>query len=116
MRARRLVIVSIAAVSVIGLLWFGLANPFNLFVPRSARFSLSRFQGIELGTSIADAIKLLGEPVKVVKEDRFDPSCPACIAYCFMGEPPNWVISFQEAWLVADQRGRIVRVFVNTEP
>lgn len=115
MRVRLTIGVLVAAV-LFGLLWFISANPLNLFVPKSERFSLRRFQAIKLGTSIADAIRLVGEPVKVVKEGRFDPSCPTCIAYCFMGEPPSWVIGFQEAWLVADQQGKIVQVFVNVEP
>lgn len=116
LRTRRSAITLLSAVAVWCLLWFGFANPFNFFVPQSVRFSLSRFQTIEPGTSVADAVKLLGEPIKVVKEDRFDPSCPTCIDYCFMGEPPNWVVGFKEAWLIADQQGRVVRVFVNTEP
>lgn len=113
---RRLLIILLTAAGAFVVLWLGFANPLNLFVPRSERFSLSRFQTIESGSSIADAIQLLGEPIKVVKVDRFDPSCPACVAYCFMGEPPSWVIGFQEAWLIADQRGQIVQVFLHTEP
>jgi hypothetical protein len=97
-------------------LWLILANPLNLFVPKSENFSLERFQAIEPGTSIADAISILGKPIKVVKTDRFDSSCPACASYCFMGEPPEWLVGFQEAWLIADERGRIVRTFFNTEP
>jgi hypothetical protein len=116
MRSRRLFTVLLAGAVVYGFLWLGFANPFGLFVPRSERFSLSRFQTIKPGTAIAAAIKLLGKPVKVVKEGRFDPSCPTCLAYCFMGEPPKWVIGFHEAWLIADQHGKIVQVFENTEP
>jgi hypothetical protein len=116
MKMRRLVIILLIVACVYALLWFGLANPFNLFVPRSKHFSFSRFRTIKPGAPIEGAIKLLGEPVKVVKENRFDPDCPTCIAYCFMGEPPNWVFGFQEAWLIADRQGKIVQVFVNTEP
>lgn len=115
-KARRPLIILLAVASAYILLWLGFANPLNLFVPRSERFSMSRFQAIEPGSSIADAVKLLGGPIKVVKRGPLDPSCPSCVAYCFMGEPPNWVIGFQEAWLTADQRGQIVRVFVHTEP
>ena len=116
MKVRRIAVTSLAVAGVTSLLWLFLANPYNFFVPRSAHFSTSRFKSIDLGTPIADAIKLLGEPVKIVKEDRFDPSCPSCTAYCFMGEPPDWVISFQEAWLIADHQGRVTRVFINSEP
>lgn len=116
MKWRRPVVFLLTPASLVALLWLGIANPLNLFVPRSARFSQDRFRSIKPGTPIIEAIKLLGEPIKTVREDRFDPSCPACVSYCFMGEPPSWVVSFQEAWLVADQQGRIVRVFVNAEP
>ena len=116
MKVRRPLIILLTLASVYGLAWFGFTNPLNLFVPRSERFSLSRFQTIETGSSISDAITLLGEPIKVVKRDRLDTSCRACIAYCFMGEPPNWVVGFQEAWLTADQQGKIVRVFLHAEP
>lgn len=117
MKARRpIFIVLAAAAAAYVLLWQAVANPFNLFVPRSERFSISLFQTIEPGTSIAEAIKLLGEPIKVVSENRSDPSCPSCVAYCFMGDPPGWVIGFQEAWLIADRRGQIIRVFFHSEP
>lgn len=116
MKMRRSVVALSTVTVVYILLWFSFSNPLNLFVPRSEHFSLKRFQAIEPGTSITDAIKLLGEPIKVVEKDRFDPSCPTCVAYCFMGEPPNWVISFQEAWLIADERGQVVHVFLHTEP
>ena len=116
MKVRHPVVALLVGVFVFGFIWVLLANPFNLFVPRSERFSLTRFKAIEPGTSVADAIKLLGKPVKVVKKDRFDPSCPTCIAYCFMGEPPGWVFGFQEAWLIVDHKGKVVQVFLHTEP
>jgi hypothetical protein len=116
MKVRRFALMSLTISFLCCALWWGLVNPFNAFVPRSERFSLDRFQTISVGSSIMDAIKVLGKPIKVVKEDRSDPSCPTCVSYCFMGEPPSWVVSFQEAWLVADQKGKIVRVFVHREP
>ncbi len=117
MKARRpgLILLAAAAAAYL-LIWPVLANPLNLFVPRSERFSFSLFQTIKPGASIADAIKLLGAPVKIVKENRFDPSCRDCIAYCFLGDPPDWVIGFREAWLIADRQGRIRRTFINSEP
>ncbi|MEO7417874.1 MAG: hypothetical protein ABI163_12500 [Thermoanaerobaculia bacterium] len=116
MKGRRLVFFLLAVASVVALLWFGIANPFNFFVPRSSRFSTSGFREIKLGTPIGEVVKLLGEPVKVVKGNRFDPACVGCVAFCFMGEPPGWVVSFQEAWIIADQRGHVVRVFFHAEP
>jgi hypothetical protein len=116
MKIRRIVTALLVAAFLYALLWQVFANPFNLFVPQSDHFSMKSFRAIKPGTSVAEAINRLGKPIKVVKENRFDPDCPTCIAYCFMGEPPKWVIGFQEAWLIADRQGKIVQVFENTEP
>jgi hypothetical protein len=116
MKVRRLAAILSVLALAYGVLWVCFANPFNAFVPRSEHFSLSRFQTIGVGSSIAEAVRVLGKPIKVVKADGLDPSCPACVSYCFMGEPPKWGIGFQEAWLVADQQGRIVGAFLHREP
>jgi hypothetical protein len=94
--------------------WFGAANPFNFFVRRSAHFSMREFQSIQLGTRIEDAVSLLGEPIMVRKSAGL--VCTGCTAYHFLGDPPPWVLSFQEAWLLVDTRGRVVTVTVNSEP
>lgn len=116
MTIRRLFIVALGFMSAWALLWLIFANPFNFFVPRSERFSMAQFRMFVPGSSISEAISVLGQPVAIVKRERPGSHCPSCVSYCFMGEPPDWVISFKEAWLVADQSGRVVRVFVNTEP
>lgn len=100
----------------LALLWLLVVNPFNFFVPQSERFSWSRFEEVKVGSSIAEVISDLGEPVKVVRRERLSTSCPNCVAYCFAGEPPSWIWGFKEAWLIADEQGRIVDVFVHTEP
>lgn len=114
---RRHVFFAIAVV-VIGwvLLWLGLANPFNFFVPRSKNFSMQRFNSFRPGDSISAAVAALGTPVTAIGADADDPDCPNCVRYCFLGEPPRWIVGFQEAWLVADPDGKIVRAFVNSEP
>jgi hypothetical protein len=101
--------------SLIVLVWFGAANPLNIFVRRSDHFSMMEFQSIEPGTHIDDAITRLGPPIKVVRS-RYDLGCPGCVAYYFLGDPPPWLISFEEAWLLVDTRGRVVTATVNSEP
>ncbi len=96
--------------------WLFLANPFNLCVPQSEHFTMKKFKTFGPGNSIAQAISSLGDPVAVVRQEQWEVGCAGCVRYCFMGNPPSWIIGFQEAWLVADQNGAIVRSFVNTEP
>ncbi len=98
----------------LGLLWFGAANPFNFFVRRSVHFSMKVFQGIQPGMRIEDAISLLGEPVIVQKSAGL--VCADCAAYVFLGDPPPWLLCYQEAWLLVDNRGKVVTVTVNSEP
>lgn len=114
---RRRVFIAISVV-VVGwiLLWLGIANPFNFFVPRSENFSMQKFKSFGAGDSISAAVATLGAPVATIVADAADSDCPSCVRYCFLGEPPRWVIGFQEAWLIADQDGKIVRSFFNTEP
>lgn len=105
----------LALLVVIALVWFGLANPLNLFVRRSVKFSEEEFLSIRPGTPIADAIERLGSPVKVVPT-KYDLGCSDCVAYYFLGDPPSWLLSFEEAWLLVDARGRVVAVTLQGEP
>jgi hypothetical protein len=75
---------------------------------------MKEFRSIQLGTDIADAVKRLGRPINIVHSDH-DLGCPHCEAYYFLGDPPQWVPSYQEAWLLVDH-GRVVTVTVNSEP
>jgi hypothetical protein len=107
-------VILLIVLSLLGLLWFGAANPFNLFVRRSEHFSLKVFQGIQPGTRIEDAISLLGDPIDVRKSAGL--ICEGCTAYTFLGDPPPWLLCYKEAWLLVDERGRIMTVTVNSEP
>ncbi len=42
--------------------------------------------------------------------------CEDCTAYHFPGDPPPWLISYQEAWLLVDSLGQVVIVNINSEP
>lgn len=104
--------------SILGLLalaWFGAANPFNFFVRRSAHFSMNEFQSIEPGTRIEDAVSRLGAPIKIVRT-KHDLGCAGCVVYYFLGDPPDWLLSFEEARLLVDTHGRVVTVTVQREP
>lgn len=114
MLMKRRLLVFLAFVSLIVVAWLGAANPFNLFVTRSDRFSMEEFRSIQPGTDIADAIKHLGKPINIV-HGKDDLGCPNCEAYYFLGDPPRWLPSYQEAWLLVD-RERVVTVTVNSEP
>jgi hypothetical protein len=99
---------------VIVLLWIGAANPLNLFVRRSAHFSMKKFESIQRGTKIEKAISLLGKPVIVRKTSGL--ICTDCTAYHFLGDPPPWLLCYREAWLLVDSHGRVVDAIVNSEP
>lgn len=103
-----------ALLALIILAWFWAANPLNLFVRKSDRFSKEKFLSIQTSSNIRDAINLLGEPILVRKSLGL--TCKNCMAYHFMGDPPRWLISYQEAWLLVDRQGRVVTVTLNSEP
>ena len=76
---------------------------------------MKEFESIKPGTHIEDAIDRLGAPIGVVRS-RYNLGSPGCVAYYFLGDPPDWLLSFQEAWLLVDTQGRVVTVTVNSEP
>lgn len=100
--------------SLVVVAWLGAANPFNFFVRRSERFSMKAFRSVRAGVRIEDVIANLGKPIKIVRSDQ-DLGCPGCVAYYFLGDPPPWLVSYQEAWLLVDH-GRVVTVIINSEP
>jgi hypothetical protein len=75
---------------------------------------MKEFLSIQPGTNITDAVKHLGTPINIVYSGH-DLGCPHCEAYYFLGDPPQWLPSYQEAWLLVDH-GRVVTVTVNSEP
>jgi hypothetical protein len=95
--------------------WVFIANPMNFFVRHFDRFSFSAFESIKTGARIEEAVARLGKPISVV-DSSDDLDCPKCTAYYFLGDPPAWVISFQEAWLLVDAKGRVVAVTVHEQP
>ena len=101
-------------VSLCALVWFVAANPLNLFVRRSDRFSMEKFRSIKPGMRFDDAISLLGKPIIVRKSGGL--ICKDCTAYHFLGDPPSWLLSYQEAWLLVNSRGQVVTTTVNSEP
>lgn len=113
--SRRLKVALFVLLAIIAFTWLGVANPFNFFVRRSADFSEEEFLAIKAGTRIEDAINQLGAPIQVVRSRR-DLGCPGCVAYYFLGDPPSWLLSFQEAWLLVDRQGRVVTVTLHGEP
>lgn len=105
----------ILLVALIALLWVGAANPFNFFVCRSENFSMGKFLSIRPEMRLEDAIAKLGPPIKVVPlQSALE--CTECTAYYFLGDPPPWLLSFREAWLLVDPQGRIVTTIVHSEP
>lgn len=111
---RRGKVTLLGLLGLVGLVWLGTANPFNFFVRRSERFSMKEFLAIQPGTRLEDAIAHLGKPIAVVRS-KYDLGCPGCVAYYFLGDPPPWLLCYEEAWLLVD-RGRVVSVTVNSEP
>lgn len=75
---------------------------------------MEKFQAIQPGTRIEDAIARLGKPIRITRSE-YNLGCPGCSAYYFLGDPPPWLISFKEAWLLVEN-GRVVSVTVNSEP
>jgi hypothetical protein len=76
---------------------------------------MEEFRAIKPGTRIEDAIARLGKPIDTV-HSQYDLGCLGCTAYYFQGNPPPWLLSYQEAWLLVDSRGKVVTVTVNSEP
>jgi hypothetical protein len=94
--------------------WIVIANPFNFFVQRSERFTVERFLSLRNGSSIEEAVALLGEPIFVRKSIGI--TCRNCTAYHFLGHPPKWLICYDEAWLLVNPQGTVVGSTLNSEP
>lgn len=93
------------------------ANPHNVFSRRSSRFSMMTFQGLEVGSSIGDAVAKLGDPI-VVRDITSPPvaGCEQCRSFYFLGDAPRWAVFHTEAWVVVDANGKILEKTVNREP
>lgn len=89
-------------------------NPFNWLAQRSANFTEDRFLSVQPGTDISQVIALLGDPLKTQEVSPIH-DCPGCKAYCFLGEPPIWVVEFREAWVIVDPAGKVVERYIYSE-
>jgi hypothetical protein len=114
MKTLRLILVGFVVLTASGYLF--LANPFNLFVSKSSRFSKEKFESVRVGMKIEDVVRLLGEPIR--KGPLRDPpsDCMGCYIYYFMGDPPEWLHFYQEAWLYVGPEGRVRWKILHSEP
>lgn len=93
-----------------------ITNPFNWFTHRSERFSRERFDSVHSGMREQDLVRLLGEPLRVIEHTVPDPECKRCVSYYFMGDAPDWLPGFQEAWVYVDGDGIVRDKVWNIEP
>jgi hypothetical protein len=92
-----------------------LMNPLDLFVPRSAKFEWALFREVRQGQTITEVVAMLGEPVQV-GEAQAHTGCPKCKFQVFQGNPPWWLVSYREAWVITDENGVVTQVIENSEP
>jgi hypothetical protein len=93
-----------------------IVNPFNLFLERSSRFNPQNFERVREGMSADDLVDLLGAPVQVRLLGADYWMCPGCSAYCFMGNPPDWLVFYKEAWVYVGPDKVVRKKFFNTQP
>lgn len=103
-------IVVILLVAVLGTV--GYFNPYDIFTKESEFFTLERFESIEVGTPVSEAIALMGEPI-LIKEST---ACEGCKVYFFCGEYPDWVFGGTECWCLVDADSRVLNRITYSEP
>lgn len=103
-------------VVLLAVLMLALANPLNSFMERSDHFSDEAFEAVEVGSNISSAIRTLGKPIRVAPLGDDYWLCPKCIAYCFVCNPPDWLIGYKEAWIYVGPDGIVKRKLYNTQP
>lgn len=83
---------------------------------KADNFSYEVFESVEPGTHISNAVKLLGPPIRVkpLGDDYW--LCPQCLAYCFVCNPPDWLIGYREAWIYVGPDGIVKWKLYNTQP
>lgn len=106
----------IVAVALLLLGYIVIANPFNLFLDRSSRFSHQNFERVRKGMSVDELVNLLGSPVQVKPLGSDYWMCPGCSSYCFMGNPPDWLVFYREAWVYVGPDKVVRKKFFNTQP
>jgi hypothetical protein len=112
----RLLVKVLAFVVVAVCVYIFFANPWNWFVRRSDHFSEEKFLAIKPGISIEEVVKILGKPLRTIKIDADYGQCPSCTSYYFMGDPPDWLVSFKEAWILVSPDGKVRSTVLNLEP
>jgi hypothetical protein len=105
----------LALVLVLSGLYVVVINPLDWFLRESEHFSVDRFLAIEPGTELSKVTDVLGEPI-ATKELTPDQGCDNCSVHYFLGEPPGWLVGHREAWVVVDEKGRVVQRILNDEP
>lgn len=90
-------------------------NPGNIFTPRSARFSLDKFDELKIGDSADIAVDKLGEPIDIRPAAALG-GCDGCSVYLFLGNAPRWVFLYEEAWVLVDNQGAIASKVHVREP
>lgn len=95
---------------------FTLANPLNLFVKKSHRFTEEAFDSVKIGMQKEELVKLLGEPLKITEIRTPYYRCENCSIYYFMGDPPEWLVSYEEAWVYVGPEGTVREKIWNAEP
>ncbi len=100
----------------LGAIIFVLLNPFNWFIKKADGFDLEVFRQIEPGMQVSEVIDLLGEPIRISEVGVYSDSDIGKQAYYYMGDPPDWLASFVEAWVVIGPDGKVLHTIINHEP
>lgn len=113
---KRLLKAILVILFILAALYLLIANPFNLFTKKSSRFSEKKFLSINSGENISRAIEILGQPLHVERVDESLADCSGCKVYYFMGDPPQWLVCYKEAWMMVGPDERIKWTILNLEP
>lgn len=106
----------LVAVGICLVIGFVFLNPFNWFLQKSSRFSHDAFKKVRPGMTTAQVVIALGDPISMTALDSDYWQCPGCVAYCFMGNPPQWLEFYEEAWVYVGPDGRVRTTFLHSEP
>lgn len=93
-----------------------LVNPLNLFVRKSSRFTEEAFDSVKPGMQKEELVRVLGEPLKIAEIRTPYYRCEGCSIYYFMGDPPEWLVSYEEAWVYVGPEGTVREKIWNAEP
>ncbi len=74
------------------------------------------FQLVKPGMQAVDVVRLLGEPIRISDVEVYKPSDVGLQNYYYMGDPPQWLMSYTEAWVIIGPDEKVLRTTVNFEP